>query len=113
MYSLPDLFRQVRRTYDEGVAMSDVELIDRLAEVDLLQLDDLGAERTSEWVLEQLYSIVNARYEAERAIVLTTNISDVDELRGQVGERTVSRLTEMCEQIPVFGTDHRMEPRAV
>jgi DNA replication protein DnaC len=113
IYSLPDLFRQVRRTYDEGADMSDVELIDRLAEVDLLQLDDVGAERTSEWVLEQLYSIVNARYEAERSIVLTTNISDVDELRAQVGERTVSRLTEMCEQIPVFGTDHRMELRGV
>jgi DNA replication protein DnaC len=107
IYSLPDLFRQVRRTYDEGADMSDVELIDRL------QLDDVGAERTSEWVLEQLYSIVNARYEAERSIVLTTNISDVDELRAQVGERTVSRLTEMCEQIPVFGTDHRMELRGV
>jgi DNA replication protein DnaC len=108
IYSLPDLVRQIRRTYDEGADLSDVELIDRLAAVDLLQLDDLGAERTSEWVLEQLYSIVNARYEAERTIVLTTNITDVDELRRQVGPRTVSRLTEMCELIPVFGSDHRM-----
>ena len=49
--------------------------LDRLTAVDLLHIDDLGAENRTDWVLEQLYSIVNARYEDERAIVVTTNLS--------------------------------------
>jgi DNA replication protein DnaC len=53
---------------------SYVDFIDRLARVDLLHLDDLGAERSSSWVLEQLYAIVNARYEDERSILITTNL---------------------------------------
>ncbi len=39
-------------------------------------LDDLGAEKQTEWVLEQLYSIVNERWQDERAIVVTTNVPD-------------------------------------
>jgi DNA replication protein DnaC len=107
IYSLPRLITLIRRTYDPDAPYSDAELIDRLVAVDLLHIDDLGAEKTSEWVLEQVYSIVNGRYEEERSVVLTTNIVDREALRAQVGERTVSRLTEMCTEIPVFGPDHR------
>jgi hypothetical protein len=41
-------------------------------------LDDLGAEKQTEWVLEQLYSIVNERWQDQRSIVVTTNIPDSD-----------------------------------
>ena len=51
-----------------------VQLLDRLAAVELLHIDDVGAEQSSPWVLEQLYTIVNTRYEDGRAIVLTTNL---------------------------------------
>ncbi len=61
-----------------------MDLFRRLCSVDLLHLDDLGAERRTEWVLEQLYSIVNERWQDERSIVVTTNL-DLDELREQVG----------------------------
>jgi DNA replication protein DnaC len=106
IYSLPRLLNEIRRTYDEGSDSSYVQLLDRLAEVDLLHVDDLGAEKSSPWVLEQLYAIVNSRYEGERAMVITTNL-DRDRLVEQIGERTVSRLEEMCEVIPVYGEDHR------
>ena len=107
IYSLPRLLAEIRDTYEEGSRHSYTDLLDRLARVDLLHLDDLGAEKTSPWVLEQLYAIVNARYEAERSIVLTTNLVDADELAAQVGKRTVSRLEEMCEVIPLRGADWR------
>ncbi|MCW3066855.1 MAG: family ATPase [Solirubrobacterales bacterium] len=112
IYSLPRLLAEIRTTYEEGSEHSHVDLLDRLSAVDLLHVDDVGAERTSPWVLEQLYALVNARYEAERSMVITTNILDPDKLREQIGPRTVSRLSEMCEPIPLTGTDHRLEPEA-
>lgn len=106
IYSLPRLLNEIRRTYEDGNDRSYVDLLDRLAEVDLLHVDDLGAEKSSAWVLEQLYAIVNARYEAQRSMVITTNL-DRGPLVDQITERTVSRLEEMCEVIPVYGEDHR------
>jgi DNA replication protein DnaC len=106
IYSLPRLLNEIRDTH--RAERSHVELLDRLTAVDLLHIDDVGAERTTDWVLEELYSIVNGRYEDQRSIVVTTNITDRDALCEQITERTVSRLTEMCDELPVTGHDRRM-----
>jgi DNA replication protein DnaC len=108
IYSLPRLLTAIRTTFSDDAAHSHSELLDKLAAVDLLHLDDLGAENSTPWVLEELYSIVNTRYEEQRSIVVTTNLGRV-ELREQIGERTVSRLSEMCLDVPVFGHDRRTE----
>ncbi|MBO0768090.1 MAG: ATP-binding protein [Solirubrobacterales bacterium] len=105
-YSLPGLLSQIRRTFDTG---GHDDLFDRLAAVDLLHIDDIGAEQTTPWVLEELYSIINARYEERRSVVITTNILDRETLCAQITERTVSRLTEMCDELPLIGVDHRMD----
>lgn len=108
IYSLPRLLGLLRETFKDDSEASLATLLDRLAAVELLHVDDVGAEQTSPWVLEQLYTIVNTRYEDGRAIVLTTNLPP-DELRKQIGERTVSRITEMCgDPLPLKGTDQRV-----
>ena len=110
IYSLPRLLNLLRESMDSDGGMLD--FMDRLTAVDLLHLDDLGAENQTDWVLEQLYSIVNARYEAERAIVATTNLMP-DELSERLGARTVSRLVEICgDPITLAGQDKRLEYRA-
>jgi DNA replication protein DnaC len=110
IYSLPRLLNLLRESMDSDKGM--VDFMDRLTAVDLLHLDDLGAEKQTDWVLEQLYSIVNSRYEAERAIVATTNLMP-DELSERLGARTVSRLVEICgDLIPLYGEDKRREFRA-
>jgi DNA replication protein DnaC len=106
IYSLPRLLAEIRATFEADGDGSYVSFLDRLAAVDLLHVDDVGAEKTSEWVLEQLYAIVNARYEEERSIVITTNL-ERDDLAAQINERTVSRLEEMCTVVPLFGEDAR------
>jgi DNA replication protein DnaC len=107
IYSVPSLLARIRETYDTPTGPeSYMGFFRQLVDVDLLHLDDLGAERQTDWVLEQLYSLVNQRYEEERSIVLTTNVP-VEELEQQIGKRTVSRLTEMTDQLPVFGDDRR------
>jgi DNA replication protein DnaC len=113
IYSLPRLLAQLRDTYQDKAQFSLNELIDRLSAVDLLHVDDVGAEQTSPWVLEQLYTIVNTRYEEGRAILLTTNLVTIDgddALREQIGDRTVSRINEICgDPKPMFGEDRRLE----
>ena len=65
IYSLPRLLNEIRHTFDAGGSHN--ALIDRLAAVDLLHIDDVGAERSNDWVLEELYLIINSRYE-DRAV---------------------------------------------
>lgn len=131
IYSTPKLLARIRRTYEgEPGADSYSQFFERLTSVDLLHLDDLGAERQTEWVLEQLYSIVNERYEAERSIVFTTNTAQVEasggdsskrpkdrepelEVEKQIGRRTFSRLVEMCgDPVMLFGADQRLHAKA-
>ncbi len=107
IYSLPKLLARIRRTYDsEPGGDSYLSFFERLTSVDLLHIDDLGAEKRSDWVLEQLYALVNERYEAQRSILITTNLPH-PELEEQIGSRTVSRLTQMCDEVEVRGDDRR------
>jgi DNA replication protein DnaC len=131
IYSLPRLLNLI---HDEiGTDNSLLDLLDRLSSVDLLHIDDLGAQHTTPWRLEQLYSIVDARYQAGRAIIATTNLMPddlseqmgrrvltsgngqnrevvTDEASEQVGRRIVSRLVEICgDPLPLYGEDKRRE----
>src|SRR5262249_1535725 len=110
IYSPPKLLSRIPRTFNaEGGEQSYADLFERLATVDLLHVDDLGAENRTEWVLEQLYALVNERYEAQRSLVVTTNL-DEDELEQQIGSRVVSRLVDMCgDPLFLFDEDRRMQ----
>ena len=112
IYSLPRLLSDIKETYEDRSQSSYMELFERVVGVDLLHIDDLGAEKRTYWVLEQLYSIINERWQEQKSIVVTTNLVDVDELRDQIGPRTVSRLHEMCDLIPIMGRDRRMQQHA-
>jgi len=112
IYSLPRLLSDIKETYEDRSQSSYMELFERVVGVDLLHIDDLGAEKRTDWVLEQLYSIINERWQEQKSIVVTTNLVDVDELREQIGPRTVSRLHEMCDLIPIMGRDRRMQQHA-
>jgi DNA replication protein DnaC len=91
IYSLPRLLNLIR---DEvGSENSLLDLLDRLSSVDLLHIDDLGAQHTTPWRLEQLYSIVDARYQAGRPIIATTNLMP-DELAKQMGRQILTTVTE-------------------
>jgi DNA replication protein DnaC len=109
IYSVPRLLAEIRDTYDADPGeRSYMDFFRRLVAVDLLHLEDLGAEKRSDWVLEQLYSLVNERYEQERSILVTTNLG-LEDLEQQIGPRTVSRLVEICgDPLPLYGPDQRI-----
>ena len=73
---------------------------------DLVILDDIGAEKASEWTEDRLYAVVDARYRMERATIFTTNCTEGDLLKNGYG-RIVSRIFEMTEVLKVTGPDHR------
>jgi DNA replication protein DnaC len=107
IYSLPKLLARIRRTYEsEPGGDSYLSFFDRLTSVDLLHIDDLGAEKRSDWVLEQLYALINERYETQRSVLVTTNLRH-DELEDQIGSRTVSRLNQICDEVELHGADRR------
>jgi DNA replication protein DnaC len=97
-----DLLSQIRDTFNNQGDVTEGDLLQAVDEVDLLVLDDLGAESTTDWVRDRLYLIINRRYENARSVIITTNCSEA-ELAARVGERIASRLCEMCSlQCPEF-----------
>jgi DNA replication protein DnaC len=99
IYSVPLLLAEMRHTFATDSPDSHLGLFRRLTAVDLLVLDDLGAERQTEWVLEQLYSLVNERWQDQRSIVATSNVPDpyrdvtLGTLRGEIAELRRRRQT--------------------
>ena len=85
-------------------------------QAELLVLDDLGAEKTSEWVDETMNLIVNTRYNERRLTIFTSNYQDIPDdtdpnsLVFRIGHRMRSRLHEMCDFDVMDGADYREMP---
>lgn len=121
IYTGPRLLDEIRRTYGEDDSGSTLDLIDRLTSVELLHIEDLAVARPTDWVLEQLYNIINGRYENERSIVFTCDLTGDEDphagatplvnphrLADHITMRNYSRLVEMCGDPQVLmGDDHR------
>jgi len=109
-----DLFNRLGESYRDGARWTTAEIIDGATNVDLLQLEDLTAPRESEWIVEQLYTIVNFRYESGKAILFTSDVPtgqapDPGALAGRIGDRTFSRLVAMVgDPVVLVGDDMRL-----
>lgn len=85
------------------------EYIDGLNEFDLLILDDLAAERQTEYVLENVFNIIDARYRAKKPLIITTNLS-IEQLKNPENiatARIYDRILERCFPIEVKGASNR------
>lgn len=106
--SLSKSFQELRHTFDEGSetqgqAMSMIEV---LSNVPYLVIDDFGVQRNTEWEMEILYNLIDARYANRRMTFVTTN-QKIDELKQLAQGRIYSRLLEMCYVIHVNAPDYR------
>lgn len=130
------LLKQIQGTYsrqtiadeDTGVVLTEYSILRDVTEVEVLVLDDLGAERSSDWALSMLYHVVNERYNAGRTTIITSNlpweippvrpaadtmtdarrVMKQETLRDRISERTYSRLKEMCPiRLEFVGRDYR------
>jgi DNA replication protein DnaC len=115
-YDTRALLRDIRSTYNPVLHMAEMDVIRPVMEAELLVLDDLGAERLTDWVEETMSLIVNTRYNERRPTIFTSNYEDIPDegemnsLLVRVGFRLHSRLREMCEFLEYDGPDYRNLP---
>ncbi len=112
-YDTRSLLSTIRSTYNPVIRTSEVDVLRPVMEAELLILDDLGAERLTDWVEETMNLIVNTRYNDRRPTIFTSNYEDIpdpealESLLVRVGFRMHSRLREMCEFLEYTGPDYR------
>lgn len=107
MTSFPTLLNRLSSVYPEERA----ELIRSLNDFDLLIIDDLGVERSTEFVMEQMFEIIDTRYRSQKPLIITTNLS-LDELRNPrdiAHARIYSRILERCAPILFSGENYRIQ----
>jgi DNA replication protein DnaC len=115
-YDTRGLLRVTRNTYDPSIRTTELDVLRPVMNADLLVLDDLGAEKTSEWVEETMNLVVNTRYSERRLTIFTSNYPDIPDdtepnsLLFRIGHRMRSRLHEMCEFEALDGGDYREMP---
>ena len=93
--SMVDLLDAIRETYHDKAATTTAALLNRLEQAPVLLLDDLGAEKVTDWSQERLYRLVNARSNAHLPTVFTSNYN-TKALADRVGPRIAGRIVEMC-----------------
>lgn len=87
------------------------EYIDSLNRYSLLIIDDLGAERKSEYMQETVFNIIDSRYRSGLPFIITTNLS-AEEIKknGDIGySRIYDRILERCFPIEVKGESRRRQ----
>jgi DNA replication protein DnaC len=110
------LLRDIKSTYNPTTNSAEMDVLRPVMEASLLVLDDLGAERLTDWVEETMNLIVNTRYNERRVTIFTSNYEDIPDetelnsLYVRVGFRLHSRVTEMCEFLEWDGPDYRHLP---
>lgn len=120
------LLDSIRLSYDPSGGSGNRKSYERAIDAEIVLLDDLGAHRPTDWVLDMVTAIINERYNQGKAVMATTNLPDAsageatvqrdrltnrpsyrDSLADRIGARARSRLFEMCHLIRVQSSDYR------
>ena len=110
MTNFPTILARLCGTFGEG----RTAFLDSLGDYDLLIIDDLGAERNTEYALEQMFSIIDSRYRCNKPLIVTTNLK-LDELKyppDLAHARIYDRILERCAPILFVGKNFREDNAA-
>lgn len=102
---VPELMHDMRESYRTG---EECRNYSRAKTSFLVIFDDLGSEKPSEWVREQMFLLINYRYNNCLPTIITTNY-DIEELEEKLSKRVVSRLFEMCDGYLLKCKDYRKQ----
>lgn len=107
-WNVSELIRSIKKDFDKHPYDREKEEEYIMNHRGLLFLDDLGAERATDFVADTLYLIVNRRYEERLPVIITSNL-DIGELSDRVGDRIASRIAGMCDVVELKGADRRLQ----
>ena len=118
-----ELLKSIQNSYNPQVQTTELELLKPVFAAELLVLDDLGAQKPTEWAWDTVALILNTRYNDKQRTIITTNYpnrlaggggkTDAERaaseltLGDRIGDRMRSRLAEMCIPIEIIGEDFR------
>ena len=108
-----DLLDRIKATFSPTNPDSADGVVAPYRDAELLVLDELGAQRPTDWVRDVLYGLINTRYNRQRVTIVTTNYGDAvgpnaeEPLERRVGTMVRSRLYEMCDLVTLEGSDYR------
>lgn len=103
--SVPELLTKLKSTFNKNGDHTEKELLTALKNVDLLVLDDIGADYPTEWSISKIFEVINSRVGKNN--IYTTN-SNSKALITTVGKRNFSRMMENAQLIKMSGEDYRL-----
>jgi DNA replication protein DnaC len=113
-YDFRDLLKEIQDSYNPNTHTSELKVLGPVVDADVLVLDELGANKPTEWVQETISHVIGKRYNENKITIFTSNYLDMpigsaydETLSDRVGVRLRSRLHEMCRQILMEGDDYR------
>jgi DNA replication protein DnaC len=121
-YDFRELIREIQSTFTPESTLSESDVLTPVFQSEVLVLDELGAKRTTAWVEETVFYIINHRYNHKKMTLFTTNYPDTEEeedrrdsfykkggenLVDRIGVRLRSRIYEMCKVVEIEGEDYR------
>ena len=114
-YDFRDLLREIQASWNSVSQTSELEVLRPVLEAKVLVLDELGANKPTEWVRDTIAHIINCRYNDKKLTIFTSNYLDAPSKQGEesltdrIGVRLRSRLYEMCTEIEIRGEDFRQQ----
>ena len=104
--TVPELLMKIRNCF--SLQQCEESVVEKYSRCPVLVLDDLGVEKTTEWVLQTLYIILNNRYSNYMQTIITSNLS-IEEIGEKLGDRIASRIAGMCKIVKLTGKDRRVK----
>jgi len=128
-----ELLKQIQESYNPSTQVTELQVLRPVFQAEVLLIDDLGYIKPTEWVWDTVALILNARYNANKTTIITTNYPNLpakslrsqedpkisrqqrqaeeamreETLGDRIGDRMWSRLAEMCIEVNLIGTDLR------
>lgn len=106
-WNVTELLREIRADFERPHNEKQRVEESLMSHRGILFLDDIGAEKVTDWVLETFYLIINHYYNERLPIVFTSNCR-IKELDSRIGDRIASRIVESCDIIELTGADRRL-----